>query len=154
MFTLTTGVMGLGELQSETSDRDPCSSFVTESTWPTWGIPSLPTYVSGWILSDSMDSGGRLVSRWRSCFGFFQVPPEDAEINPCAVALWFLCSACGSGWRVVVVGHTQATFRLIRSRSIGQGTSHRSGHVSSALNVKERGFSALSFRLPRSSALP
>ena len=31
MFTLMTGVTGLGELQSETSDQDPCSSFVMES---------------------------------------------------------------------------------------------------------------------------
>ena len=30
MFTLATVVMGLGELQSETFDRDPCSSFITE----------------------------------------------------------------------------------------------------------------------------
>jgi len=32
---------------------------------------------------------------------------------------------------VVVVGHAQATSHPIRSRSIGQGTSHRSGRVSS-----------------------
>ena len=44
-FTLTIGVTGLGELQSETSNRDPRSSFVTESAWPTWGVPSLPTCV-------------------------------------------------------------------------------------------------------------
>ena len=45
MFTLAIGVTGLGELQSETSDRDPCLSFVTELAWPTWGVPSLPTCV-------------------------------------------------------------------------------------------------------------
>ena len=33
VFTLTTGVTGLGELQSEISDRDPCSSFEMESAW-------------------------------------------------------------------------------------------------------------------------
>ena len=56
-FTLTTGVTGLGELQSKTSDRDPCSSFVTESAWPTWGTPLLPylsvgvyPYLSFWFL--------------------------------------------------------------------------------------------------------
>ena len=65
MFTLTNGVTGLRELQSKTSDRDPCSSFVTESAWPTWGVPSLPTCVSVWILSDSIDSGGQLVSHGR-----------------------------------------------------------------------------------------
>ena len=68
MFTLMTRVTGLGELQSKTSDQDPCSSFMTESAWPTWGVPSLPTYVSGWILSDSIDSGVRLVSRPRFHF--------------------------------------------------------------------------------------
>ena len=40
--------------------------------------------------------------------------------------------------RAVVVGHGQATSLLIRSHSIGQSTSHRSGHVLSALNGKER----------------
>ena len=53
---------GLGELQSEMSDREPCSSFVTESAWPTWGVPSLPTCVPVLILSESIDSGGRLIS--------------------------------------------------------------------------------------------
>ena len=65
MFTLTTRVTGLGELQSETSDQDPCSSFVMELAWPTWGVPLLPTCVSVFILSDSIGSGDRLVSRWR-----------------------------------------------------------------------------------------
>ena len=51
MFTLTTGEMGLGELQSETSDRDPCSSFMTESARPAWGGPLLPTYVLGWPVN-------------------------------------------------------------------------------------------------------
>ena len=51
----------------------------------------------------------------------------------------------------VVVGHTQATSRLIRSRSIGQGVSHRSWRISSALNGKERGFFAPPFRLSRSA---
>ena len=52
--------------------------------------------------------------------------------------------------RAVVVGHGQATSLLIRSRSVGQSTSHRSGHVLSALNGK-RGFLALPFCLPRSA---
>ena len=39
--TLRTRVTGLGELQLEMSDQDPCSSFVMESAWPTWGV-SLP----------------------------------------------------------------------------------------------------------------
>jgi len=46
MFTLMTRVMGFEELQSEMSDRDPHSSFVIESAWPTWGVPSLLTYLS------------------------------------------------------------------------------------------------------------
>ena len=71
-FTLTTGVTGLGELQSETSDRDPCSSFVTESAWPTWGALCFLTSHSVSILSDSIDSEGRMVSSGgRFCFGFF-----------------------------------------------------------------------------------
>ena len=40
--TLMTRVTGFGELQSEMFDQDPCSSFVMESAWPTWGAPSLP----------------------------------------------------------------------------------------------------------------
>ena len=62
MFTLTTGVTGFGEIQSETSDRDSCSSFVMESAWPIWGVPLLLTYFSLSILSDSIDSGGPMVS--------------------------------------------------------------------------------------------
>jgi hypothetical protein len=34
MFTLTTGVTGLGDLQSEMSNQDLCSSFEVESAWP------------------------------------------------------------------------------------------------------------------------
>ena len=54
--------MGFGELQSEMSDQDLSSSFVTESAWPTWDVPSLPTYVPVLILSELIDSGGRLMS--------------------------------------------------------------------------------------------
>ena len=53
--------------------------------------------------------------------------------------------------RVVVVGPAQATSHPIRSHSVGQGTSHRSGRVSSALNGKEREFFAPPFHLPRSA---
>ena len=41
--TLMTRVTGFEELQSEMSDQDPCSSFMTELAWPTWGIPLLLT---------------------------------------------------------------------------------------------------------------
>ena len=41
--TLMTRVMGFEELQSKMYDQDPCSSFVTESAWPTWGVPLLLT---------------------------------------------------------------------------------------------------------------
>ena len=41
--TSMTQVTGFEELQSEMSDRDPCSSFVMESAWPTWGVPLLLT---------------------------------------------------------------------------------------------------------------
>ena len=53
----------------------------------------------------------------------------------------------------VVVGHTQATSCLIRSCSVGQGTSYRSGRVSSALNGKESVFTPL-FHLSRSARPP
>ena len=38
-FTLATGATELGELQSETSDWDPCLSLRMESAWPIWGVP-------------------------------------------------------------------------------------------------------------------
>ena len=41
-----------------------------------------------------------------------------------------------------------------RARLIGQGVSHRSGHVLSALNGKEREFLAPPFCLPRSAHPP
>ena len=126
MFTLMTGVTGLGELQSETSDRDPCSSFVTESAWPTWGIPSLPTYVLVFILSDSIGSGDQLVSRWR--FHFLGLP-RPALGKRGATRMWWCFSSCARRVVVVdhavVVGHGQATSRPIRSRSIVWGMSHR-----------------------------
>ena len=56
--------------------------------------------------------------------------------------------------RAVVVGHGQAMSRLIRSRSIEQGASHRLGHVLSALNGKERDFLAPPFCLPDRRVLP
>ena len=88
MFTLMTGVTGLEELQSETSDRDPCSSFMTKSAWPTWGVPSLPTCVLGWILSDSIVSGGRLVTWQRFCFWSPQVRPREVGSCLFVVTLW------------------------------------------------------------------
>ena len=90
--------MGFRELQSEMSDRDPCSSFVMELAWPTWGVPLLLTCRSVSVLGDSIDSGGRLVSRQRFCFWSPQVCPGEAGSRSHAVALWFLCPACGSGW--------------------------------------------------------
>ena len=65
---LMTRVTGLEELQSKMSGQDPRSLFVTESAWPTWGVPLLPAYVSVFILSDSIGSGDRLVSWWRFHF--------------------------------------------------------------------------------------
>ena len=44
--TLMTRVTGFGEFQLEMSDRDPCSSFMMESAWPTWSVPSFPTCLS------------------------------------------------------------------------------------------------------------
>ena len=147
--------MGFGELQSEMSDQDPCSSFVTKSAWPTWGVPSLPTCLSVCFPEpfDRLRKPDGL-SRRRSRFGFFQVPPGEVEGCLRVVALWFLCPSCGSGWRAVVVGHTQAMSCLIRSHSVRQGTSHRSGCVSSALMGKREGFSLHHFIFPDHHALP
>ena len=44
--TLMTQVTGFEELLSDMSDRDPCSLFVMELAWPTWGVPLLLTYLS------------------------------------------------------------------------------------------------------------
>ena len=44
--TLMTRVTGFEELQSEMSDRDPRSLFMTKSAWPTWGVSLLLTYLS------------------------------------------------------------------------------------------------------------
>ena len=83
--------MGFEELQSEMFDWDPCSSFVTELAWPTWGIPLLPTCVSV-CLSEPFDRLRKPdgLSQWRSRFGFFQVPPGDEESCLHVVTLRFL----------------------------------------------------------------
>ena len=88
--TLMTRVTGFGQLQSEMSDQDPCSSFMMESAWPTWGVPSLPTYLSVCFFRsfDRLRKPDGL-SRQRSCFGVFQVPPGDAESCLRVVTLWF-----------------------------------------------------------------
>ena len=120
-----TRVLGFEELQSEMSGRDPCSSFMTESAWPTWGVPLLLTCLSvfypkpfdrlrkpdglSWVeipwlgLSKSHLGRGRATCAWW-CFG---------SRTRC----------------VVVVGHTHATSRLTRHHSIGQGASHQSGCI-------------------------
>ena len=70
--TLMTRVTGFEELQSEMSDRDPCSSFMTESAWPVWGIPLLLTYLSV-FYPERFDRLKRPdgLSRWRSRFWVF-----------------------------------------------------------------------------------
>ena len=57
VFTLATGVTGLGELQSETSDRDPCSSLGTESAWPIWARP-LASYLCLGVSAERFDRLG------------------------------------------------------------------------------------------------
>ena len=73
--TVMTRVTGFGELQSELSDRDPCSLFMTESAWPTWGVPLLLTYPSVCLFEpfDRLKKPDGLSWR-RSCFGFFLSP--------------------------------------------------------------------------------
>ena len=98
---------GFEELQSEMSDRDPCSSFMTESAWPTWSVPLLLTCPSVCFPNpfDRLLGNPMVPPGGDPIFGFFQVPPGEAEGRLRAVALWFLCPLCGSGWRAVVVGH-------------------------------------------------
>jgi len=106
--------MGFEELQSEMFDRDPCSSFMTESAWPTWGVPLLLTCLLV-CFSEPFDRLRKLdgLSWWISyLFGFFQVPPREAESHLRVVTLWFLRQ------RAVVVGYTQAMSRLTKCHFI------------------------------------
>ena len=125
-FTLTTGVMGLGELQSETSDRDPRSSFMTELAWLTWGVPSLPTCVS-FVYPERFDRLGGSVGLPAEILFFGLLRPGLGRRE--AARVWWRFGSCAHRVvvvdRAVVVGHGQATSRLIRSRSIEQGASHR-----------------------------
>ena len=57
MFTLTTGVTGIGELQSENIRPGPMLVVRDRVSMAYMWHPSLPTYVSVWILSVSIDSG-------------------------------------------------------------------------------------------------
>ena len=74
--TLMTRVAGFEGLQSEMSDRDPCSSFMMESAWPTWGVPLLLTCPSV-CLSEPFDRLKKPdgLSWRRSRFGFFFLGP-------------------------------------------------------------------------------
>ena len=85
------------------SDRDPCSSFVTESAWPTWGIPLLLTYPSV-CFPKSFDRllGSPMVSPGGDpIFGFFPSPAwESGGLPACGGALFLVPGD------VVVVGHT------------------------------------------------
>ena len=80
--------------------------------------------------------------------GFFQVWPGEAESRPRAVALWFLCPACGSGWSCgsggPCPGHVPSDQELF----------HQAEHVSSVrarhICIKwKREFLAPSFWLPQ-----
>ena len=126
MFTLMTGVTGLREHQSEMYDQDPCSSFMMESAWPTWGVPLLPTYLSV-CFSEPFDRLRKAdgLSWWRSRFGFFK---SRLGMRRAAYVWWRFGSYARHVVVVdhaVVVGHGQATSHPIRSRSIEQGASHR-----------------------------
>ena len=88
--TLMTRVTGFEELQSKTSDQDPCSSFVTESAWPTWGVPLLLTCPSV-CFPESFDQllGSLMVSPGGDpIFGFFPSPAWGSRGLPmCGGAL-------------------------------------------------------------------
>ena len=73
-----------------------------------------------------------LETRWSllakiPCFGFFHVPPGEAESRLCVVMLWFSRPACSSGGPYP--GHVlsyQAAFCLTRRCSVGHCASHQS----------------------------
>ena len=86
--TLMTRVMGFGELQWETSDRDLCSSFVTESAWPTWGVPLLLTYPSVFFMSRLIGLRSPMVSLGGDLVLLFLSPAWGCEELPvCGGAL-------------------------------------------------------------------
>ena len=147
MFTLATGVTGLGELQSETSNRDPCSSLGTESAWPIWGVPPLPTCALalprairsargvGWS-----PGGDFIFGLPRPGLGRWEAARVRWRFGSCAHRVVVVD-------RVVVVGHDQAMSRLIRSRFAVLGTSHR--FRARLVCIKwEREIFAWLFRLP------
>ena len=97
--TLMTQATGFEELQSKMSDRDPCSSFVTESAWPIWGIPLLLTCLSVSILSDSIDLGGPMVSPGRDLILDFS---RSGLGKRGAARVWWRFGSCAR--HAVVVG--------------------------------------------------
>ena len=98
--TLMTRVTGSKELQSKMSDRDPCSSFMMELVWPTWGIPLLLTCRSV-CLSEPFDRLKKPddLSWRRSHFGFFS--KSRLGMRRAAYVRWRFGSCAR---RVVVVG--------------------------------------------------
>ena len=136
------------------SDRDPRSSFVTESALPTWGVPcSLPVSQH---LPEPSDRLRRPVS-----FSLAEItllgPLRSRLGRRRATCVQLHLVSCAR--HVVVVGHAQATSRLTRRCSVGQGVSHRSGRVPSyPIRIewgKAEGFSPPSFRLsPIAAPLP
>ena len=125
-----TRVTGFGEFQLEMSNRDPCSSFMMESAWPTWGVP-LPLTCPSVCFPEPFDRllGSPMVSPGGDpILGFFQVPPRDAESYVRVVTLRFSCPV---GPYPGHVSSYQAAFHLTRRRSIDQHASHRSGCVPS-----------------------
>ena len=108
-------------------DQGPCSSFVMESAWPIGGVPLLLTCPSVFFpeLFDRLLGSPMVSPDGDPVFGFFHVPPREAEGHLHVVALWFLCPACGSGWCAVsggpCLGHVSSDQALFR----------QAGHVSS-----------------------
>ena len=108
------------------SDWDPYSPFKLESAWPAWGATLLPTCISS-VYPERFDrlggSVGLLVEV--SFFGLLRPGLGRRE----ATRVWWRFSSCARRVvvvdRAVVVGHGQATSRLIKSRFTALGTSHR-----------------------------
>ena len=141
-----TQVMGFEELLSDMSDRDPRSSFMTESAWPHGAsLCSLPV---SWCLPEPSD---RL--RKPDGLSWVEIPwlglSKSYLRRRRPACAWWCFGSCAR--RAVVVGHTQAMSRLTRRRSIGQGASHRSGRILSyPIRIewgKGEGFSPSSFHL-------
>ena len=91
------------------------------------GHPFAPYLSLGVFLSRSINLGSPMVSPGGDpVVWVFSSPAWEGGEPPARGGALFLMPD-----RAVMVGHTQATSRLTRRRSVGQGASHQSGCVPS-----------------------